>query len=187
MPKFLEIILKENLNECLKNNLCYPQKFFLKVICSPFDSFKIPFWTQTSTEFYFADKNGTQTALSDTRQYRSAISIEYPDGSLGEPITWTGNTTPTDEIPNPPDWIKAPKDCGNIIFSSPNSFETSREIDSYNMDFKKKICYFHSYFFPPIEGRIIVFPSHLEHHVDFNKSNEDRISVSFNIRLSDEN
>ena len=84
-------------------------------------------------------------------------------------------------------WIKAPKDCGNIIFSSPNSFETSREIDSYNMDFKKKICYFHSYFFPPIEGRIIVFPSHLEHHVDFNKSNEDRISVSFNIRLSDEN
>ena len=77
------------------------------------------------------------------------------------------------------------EDCGNIIFSSPNSFETNREIDSYNMDFKKKICYFHSYFFPPIEGRIIVFPSHLEHHVDFNKSNEDRISVSFNIRLSD--
>ena len=84
-------------------------------------------------------------------------------------------------------WIKAPKDCGNIIFSSPNSFEISREIDSYKENFQKEICYFHSYYFPPIEGRIIVFPSHLEHYVDFNKSNEDRISVSFNIRLSDEN
>ena len=84
-------------------------------------------------------------------------------------------------------WIKAPKDCGNIVFDSPNSFAISREIDSYNEDFKKDICYFHSYYFPPIEGRIIVFPSHLEHYVDFNKSNEDRISVSFNIRLSDEN
>ena len=84
-------------------------------------------------------------------------------------------------------WIKAPVDCGNIVFSAPNSFAISREIDSYIEDFKKNTCYFHSYYFPPIEGRIIVFPAHLEHYVDFNKSNEDRISVSFNIRLSDEN
>ena len=84
-------------------------------------------------------------------------------------------------------WIKAPKDCGNIIFSSPKSFAISREIDSYTEDFQKDICYFHTYYFPPTEGRIIVFPSHLEHYVDFNKSSEDRISVSFNIRLSDEN
>ena len=84
-------------------------------------------------------------------------------------------------------WIKSQKDCGNIIFESPRSFATHQEIDSYTEDFKKNNNYFHNYYFPPTEGRIIVFPSHLEHFVDFNKSNEDRISVSFNIRLSDEN
>ena len=84
-------------------------------------------------------------------------------------------------------WIKAPQDCGDIIFESPCSFATHQEIDSYTEDFKKNNNYFHNYYFPPTEGRIIVFPSHLEHFVDFNKSNEDRISVSFNIRLSDEN
>ena len=44
-----------------------------------------------------------------------------------------------------------------------------------------------SYHCYPTEGRMIVFPSHLSHHVQENKSNEDRISVSFNIRLSNEN
>ena len=48
---------------------------------------------------------------------------------------------------------------------------------------KKDNNYFHSFHFNPVAGRLLVFPSHLEHHVDFNESQEDRISVSFNIRL----
>ena len=90
---------------------------------------RIPFWTQTSTEFYFADKNGTQTILSDTRQYRSAISIEYPDGSLGEPISWSGNTTPTDEIPNPPDWIKAEPISGGTPGTLSLEWSACEELD----------------------------------------------------------
>jgi len=58
---------------------------------------------------------------------------------------------------------------------------------SSNDDFKKSNFIDDSYHCYPTEGRIIVFPSHLEHHVQENKSNEDRISVSFNIRLSNEN
>ena len=84
-------------------------------------------------------------------------------------------------------WIKAPKDCGDIIFYYPNSFAISKELHSYNEDFKKNIAFYETYFFPPTEGRILIFPACLEHYVNFNKSNEDRISVSFNIRLSDEN
>ena len=80
-------------------------------------------------------------------------------------------------------WIKSQKDCGNIIFESPRSFATHQEIDSYTEDFKKNNNYFHSFSFNPVAGRLLVFPSHLEHHVDFNESQEDRISVSFNIRL----
>ena len=80
-------------------------------------------------------------------------------------------------------WIKSQKDCGNIVFDSPRSFATHQEIECYNEDFKENNNYFHSFSFNPIAGKLIVFPSHLEHHVDFNESEEDRISVSFNIRL----
>ena len=82
-------------------------------------------------------------------------------------------------------WIKAPKDCGVIEFESPVSFQTYNEVESYTKDFKDSINYFHTYYFTPTEGRILVFPSHLQHQVRENKSNEERISVSFNIRLSE--
>ena len=82
-------------------------------------------------------------------------------------------------------WIKAPKDCGNIIFESPRSFAIHQEVESYTDDFKNNYNYFHSFSFNPIAGRLIVFPSHLEHHVGFNESQEERISVSFNIRLQE--
>ena len=82
-------------------------------------------------------------------------------------------------------WIKSQKDCGNIIFDSPRSFATQHEIECYNEDFKENNNYFHSFSFNPIAGKLIVFPSHLEHHVDFNESEEDRISVSFNVRLEE--
>ena len=49
--------------------------------------------------------------------------------------------------------------------------------------FKESNNYDHCYYFTPTEGRILVFPSHLQHHVLKNKSKEDRISVSFNIKL----
>ena len=80
-------------------------------------------------------------------------------------------------------WIKAPKDCGNIVFDSPVQFQTYREVSSYCDDFKKENNIFKSYFFEPTEGRVLIFPSYLAHDVKKNLSQEDRISVSFNIRL----
>ena len=80
-------------------------------------------------------------------------------------------------------WIKCPDKSGNIFFHSPSGFETFQEIESYPEDFKNNNNYHHSYWFPPIEGRMLIFPSHLEHDVRENLSNEDRISVSFNIKL----
>ena len=80
-------------------------------------------------------------------------------------------------------WIKVPQNSGEIIFQSPVEFQTYTEVESYTEEFKKHNNYFHSYYFTPTEGRILVFPSHLQHEVLENKSNEDRISVSFNISL----
>ena len=80
-------------------------------------------------------------------------------------------------------WIKCSDNSGNIEFDNPSVFQTYREIDSYTDDFKNKSDIYQSYYFTPIEGRVLVFPSHLLHKVDENKSEEDRISVSFNIRF----
>ena len=84
-------------------------------------------------------------------------------------------------------WIKCLENSGDIVFDSPNNFESFLENKSYDDDFKKSNFIDDSYHCYPTEGRMIVFPSHLQHHVQENKSNEDRISVSFNIRLSNEN
>ena len=80
-------------------------------------------------------------------------------------------------------WIKCPKDCGEIVFDNPSGFQTFKTINAYEDKFKNDNKIHHTYFFPPVEGRVLIFPSHLDHNVKENKSKEDRISVSFNIRL----
>ena len=80
-------------------------------------------------------------------------------------------------------WVKAPQNSGDIVFDSPNNFESFLENKSYIDDFKKSYFIDDSYHCYPTEGRMIVFPSYLYHYVQENKSNQDRISVSFNIRL----
>ena len=66
---------------------------------------RIPFWSQTTTLFSLGNSNGSEVQLSPDRHYRAAIAIEYADGSLGEPSSWPGNATPTDEVPAPPEWL----------------------------------------------------------------------------------
>ena len=80
-------------------------------------------------------------------------------------------------------WLKCPENCGSIEFDSPSNFATHQEVECYIDDFKNQNNVFQSYYFNPTEGRILVFPSYLDHHVGFNESQEDRISVSFNVRL----
>ena len=83
-------------------------------------------------------------------------------------------------------WLKAPQNSGKITFENPVEFQTYNLIQSHTEDYKQSNNFCHTWFFKPIEGRMLVFPSHLLHDVGENKSDEDRISVSFNIRLSDE-
>ncbi len=81
-------------------------------------------------------------------------------------------------------WIKCSENCGNIEFDNPSVFQTYKELVSYTDDFKDRSNIHESYYFTPTEGRIIIFPSYLLHKVEVNKSDEDRISVSFNIVLN---
>ncbi len=78
-------------------------------------------------------------------------------------------------------WIKCPDNCGDIEFVSPYQYSAFEEVDSYIDDFKKNNLLDHNVYINSKEGKMIVFPSHLHHFVNPNKSQEDRISVSFNI------
>ena len=80
-------------------------------------------------------------------------------------------------------WLKAPMNCGNIVFESPHNFSSFMEIQSYTEKFKNDSGCTDGYFFNPIEGKMLIFPSSLEHEVQPNESDKDRISVSFNIKL----
>ena len=80
-------------------------------------------------------------------------------------------------------WIKIPKNSGDFVFISPYDFLSFVEMHSYTEEFKKKTNYYHNYIYPPQEGAMLLFPAHLQHRVKENKSNEDRISVSFNLKI----
>ena len=83
-------------------------------------------------------------------------------------------------------WIKCPDNCGDIDFVSPYQYSAYAEIESYTDDFKKNNFLYHSVFIKSKEGRMLIFPSHLHHFVNTNRSYEDRISISFNITFINE-
>jgi len=80
-------------------------------------------------------------------------------------------------------WVKIPDKSSLLKFSNPLNYQTYGEIEAYNDEFKELYNYHHAYNFTPNEGTILIFPSHLEHCVEENKSDEDRISISFNLQL----
>ena len=80
-------------------------------------------------------------------------------------------------------WIKTSKECGSIEFVSPNVYTQGSVIDLYSDEIKEKYNLYSGMWFTPEEGKIIMFPSSIPHQVHPNRSNEERISVSFNMRL----
>ena len=75
-------------------------------------------------------------------------------------------------------YIKAPKNSGNLVCNDP------RPGVQLNMPARKKgqppKHLWREVHLEPVEGRIIMFPFYLWHSVEPNKSNDIRISVSFN-------
>ena len=81
-------------------------------------------------------------------------------------------------------WIKSPLNGGKLEFVSPHDFVQAHEMRFYSQKYKDDNNIFPSYYFNPIAGRVIIFPSFLLHRVLPNNSDEDRISVSFNLLLN---
>ena len=78
-------------------------------------------------------------------------------------------------------YIKVPENSGNIVFTRPEI--ESLELSHFNNGTNITNPYTNtSYSIKPQKGKLILFPSYLSHYVEQNKSNEDRISISFNFR-----
>ena len=83
-------------------------------------------------------------------------------------------------------WIKTPKNSGDLRFNSPAEFSGFTECNSYIKEVQDNTAFYHTYDFYPKVGKILTFPASLRHEVRVNESNEDRIAVSYNIRISDQ-
>ena len=80
-------------------------------------------------------------------------------------------------------WIKTAKDCGKIVFDNPQAFNEMLMMKSYSDEYINFYNNVTDYYLIPKEGNVIIFPSYLQHKVEENQSNTDRISVSFNIEI----
>lgn len=78
-------------------------------------------------------------------------------------------------------WVKAPKNCGELVFTSPNEFVEHNLLVNANPEFKKQFNFLHTLNFTANEGWMVLFPSQLLHLVEPNESDEDRISIAFNL------
>jgi uncharacterized protein (TIGR02466 family) len=78
-------------------------------------------------------------------------------------------------------WVKTPKNCGSLVFHSPHNFTQTLLLQNIDSEIAKEQNYYESFTFKPKEGTMILFPSDMLHGVERNESDEDRISISFNL------
>ena len=76
-------------------------------------------------------------------------------------------------------YVKADKNAGNIIFFDPRQANVfyhpySKEVNNINAQVQSVT---------PKAGTLVLFPSYLEHKVNPNLSDEERIVISFNVSL----
>jgi uncharacterized protein (TIGR02466 family) len=80
-------------------------------------------------------------------------------------------------------WINCPKNCGVLRFESPNHFTQYKNIQTSYENIKQSLNYYCDFWLEPSEGKLCIFPSDINHFVEENLSEENRISISFNIKI----
>jgi uncharacterized protein (TIGR02466 family) len=78
-------------------------------------------------------------------------------------------------------YVQANENSGNIVFKNPN--ETIEHIlaKEYLSEYNQLNA--NVWWYKPIPNMLLLFPSWLKHYVEPNLSEEDRISISFNMHL----
>lgn len=76
-------------------------------------------------------------------------------------------------------YVRAPKDCGDIVFYDPRP----APVYSYPKAISSNLLNAQVNGISPKEGALVLFPSYVDHSVNENLSNEERIVISFNITI----
>ncbi len=76
-------------------------------------------------------------------------------------------------------YVRAPKSCGDIVFYDPRP----APIYSHPNVERSNMLNAQVNGISPKEGALVLFPSYLDHSVNENLSNEERIVISFNIKI----
>jgi uncharacterized protein (TIGR02466 family) len=77
-------------------------------------------------------------------------------------------------------YVTAPKNCGSLIFESPDESATTwgKFID---LGMGVTDVNYNTWEEVPEVGKLIIFPAWMKHRVETNQSNEDRVSIAFNL------
>ncbi len=76
-------------------------------------------------------------------------------------------------------YVRAPKNCGEIVFYDPRPAPVFSHPNSNNANSLNAMVNSVS----PVEGCLVMFPSYLDHSVNANESDKERIVISFNLKL----
>lgn len=76
-------------------------------------------------------------------------------------------------------YLSAPENCGNLIIKDPRGALPT----TFVFDYKEGYNFFEINKIVPSAGKIIIFPSWLEHGTDVGSHEGERISLSFNVVL----
>jgi len=81
-------------------------------------------------------------------------------------------------------YVKIPEgECGDLELENPQHFENFHMLNTMEHGLKDTTKCSHSLWFPPEEGITVIFPSNILHRVLTNKTKEDRISISWNMKI----
>ena len=73
-------------------------------------------------------------------------------------------------------YVTAPTNSGSICFTRQGAYALGTVAPELTRYSNAEWCY------PPQQNRLLIFPAWQEHHVKANLSDEDRVSISFNIQ-----
>ena len=83
-------------------------------------------------------------------------------------------------------YVKIPEgESGDLELENPNHFSQFHMLNTLEDGLKDKTKCSHSLWFPPEEGVTVIFPSNILHRVLTNKTKEDRISISWNMKITE--
>jgi uncharacterized protein (TIGR02466 family) len=136
-----------------------------------------PDWSEVMTFLH----NFASSMISSVNSTGSLISLINSWVTIYPPGTYVPEHIHSNSMLSGVFYANVPENGGNLIFKDPSSVAKTMFIRHY-LDFPTiPTIYTHQ-----VEsGQMVIFPSWLPHMTEINKSNDNRIMVSFNINMVD--